>query len=375
MIIVNSNKEERYFNFDYWIEQKFSYEDIDCLQEAASLNNKEKNLLDELNRFYATNILERWYSLKEATYIINNFEFIGYTKIDEPQTNFSIDYVKNISNKIINLTENDTRLSKPKKKKFLKFDQMSYVNMTMINRIIEHRQRKESKIKNIQTRRDVFNISYSDIRNYVNKNNLIINTNSLINYIKINNSNQIKAIDMSILFTNKLSLIKSEIRTCRKDIEDLNSNNNIPRHEKVEMTKSKYVELLLKIKNYEIPILKFNEILTLFSEYESNYRKHNFYYTQIIQKKSAYLLSLFDWSRPQIKNKLIDIEPVAKNDTKLDSIVDWIYQGKINTHGAKTLIIKELNEAKKIYLEKLLLYEYVQLHTQLKRIVSLQNFI
>ncbi|MCH8651850.1 hypothetical protein [Staphylococcus lugdunensis] len=284
MIIVNSNKEERYFNFDYWIEQKFSYEDIDCLQEAASLNNKEKNLLDELNRFYATNILERWYSLKEATYIINNFEFIGYTKIDEPQTNFSIDYVKNISNKIINLTENDTRLSKPKKKKFLKFDQMSYVNMTMINRIIEHRQRKESKIKNIQTRRDVFNISYSDIRNYVNKNNLIINTNSLINYIKINNSNQIKAIDMSILFTNKLSLIKSEIRTCRKDIEDLNSNNNIPRHEKVEMTKSKYVELLLKIKNYEIPILKFNEILTLFSEYESNYRKHNFYYTQIIQK-------------------------------------------------------------------------------------------
>lgn len=59
MIIVNSNKEERYFNFDYWIEQKFSYEDIDCLQEAASLNNKEKNLLDELNRFYATNILER----------------------------------------------------------------------------------------------------------------------------------------------------------------------------------------------------------------------------------------------------------------------------------------------------------------------------
>ena len=192
----------------------------------------------------------------------------------------------------------------------------------------------------------MFNISYSDIRNYVNKNNLIINTNSLINYIKINNSNQIKAIDMSILFTNKLSLIKSEIRTCRKDIEDLNSNNNIPRHEKVEMTKSKYVELLLKIKNYEIPILKFNEILTLFSEYESNYRKHNFYYTQIIQK-SAYLLSLFDWSRPQIKNKLIDIEPVAKNDTKLDSIVDWIYQGKINTHGAKTLIIKELNEAKK----------------------------
>ncbi|MGN4158011.1 hypothetical protein [Staphylococcus capitis] len=100
MIIINS-KGINDLDFNYWLNNKLTDDNIDEILEGSDLSMEQEIFKDNYKKFLEIDGKEgRWYSLEEAAYIINGNYFLIYEK-DSKKRNVTTDYVKNKSNEVL----------------------------------------------------------------------------------------------------------------------------------------------------------------------------------------------------------------------------------------------------------------------------------
>lgn len=104
MIIVKNNK-EKIFDFNYWLEHKLTFYDIEKILNNESIDKEQQKFKIEYQKLQMIEEpKELWFSLKEAAYILNGYSFLNYAESDDKdERSFNIDYVKNKSNEILKM--------------------------------------------------------------------------------------------------------------------------------------------------------------------------------------------------------------------------------------------------------------------------------
>ncbi|MGC9631957.1 hypothetical protein ACO2FI_00165 [Staphylococcus epidermidis] len=76
-MIVISNKKIVDLDFSFWLNNQLTMEDVDYIMETSNLSEEQKNFKNNYKKLLDIDgKMEKWYSLEEATYIINgNFFF------------------------------------------------------------------------------------------------------------------------------------------------------------------------------------------------------------------------------------------------------------------------------------------------------------
>ncbi|WP_260852835.1 hypothetical protein [Staphylococcus epidermidis] len=94
MIIINNEKVID-LDFSFWLNNQLTMKDIYNILETSDLSEEQKNFKNNYKKFESIEgEQERWYSLEEATYIINGNSFLFYNE-GIKKRNVTLDFVKN----------------------------------------------------------------------------------------------------------------------------------------------------------------------------------------------------------------------------------------------------------------------------------------
>lgn len=387
MIIVKSNKEKN-FDFNYWLEHKLTFYDIDRILSNQSTDKEQQKFKMEYQKLQMIEEpKELWFSLKEAAYILNGNSFLNYAESDDKdKKNVNIDYVKNKSNEILKNVdillsdrksdslkqygtkglESYSQNVKPQKKKFTS-SKMKHVNTHMIDEMLRDNITKLEKLNSGNITIEEVLPTKEEIKKYINYNNCLKNNDRVIEYLNNISTNLGKALSDSSNFLNKISLLKTIVKEVRKDVQNIHSNFGIGIQAKYESIKNEYIKLLKmcqKISNDYVDILDIEYIFSTYADvniifngsddaniinisYINNEQHITKNFKNFLDKRKKQYLEGVDWSRHYIFKNLNKIEEnpttFLNGTMEIARISDWMYRNK--TKVTYQLIDQNFNDA------------------------------
>lgn len=384
MIIINNEKVID-LDFSFWLNNQLTMKDIYNILETSDLSEKQKNFKNNYKKFESIEgEQERWYSLEEATYIINGNSFLFYNE-GIKKRNVTLDFVKNKTNNILNDIKNGTNQNcneyhYPQKRKFPS-KKIKYVNASMIDEILRDYVTKPEKIEfgNLPSKELLPN--QDKIVNYIQGFKHIHNKKLIIDYLNQLSITMAQSLDDVRYFSNRLSKLKDNIQTSRKIAQNIHRNRDIDTKEKYDRLKAEYSNLLKRCIQFSNKYLDIIDIKNIFNIYDTRrivinmsdnvkiWDIPNINNEQIIKddlkkfvnlKKEQYLGDA-RWSKNKILEDLneIEVNPTTSlnGTTEMDIVTEWMYKNK--TKVAHDIINKELDNIYEL-LNGMLKYEYTQ---------------
>ncbi len=384
MIIINNEKVID-LDFSFWLNNQLTMKDIYNILETSDLSEEQKNFKNNYKKFESIEgEQERWYSLEEATYIINGNSFLFYNE-GIKKRNVTLDFVKNKTNNILNDIKNGTNQNcneyhYPQKRKFPS-KKIKYVNASMIDEILRDYVTKPEKIEfgNLPSKELLPN--QDKIVNYIQGFKHIHNKKLIIDYLNQLSITMAQSLDDVRYFSNRLSKLKDNIQTSRKIAQNIHRNRDIDTKEKYDRLKAEYSNLLKRCIQFSNKYLDIIDIKNIFNIYDTRrivinmsdnvkiWDIPNINNEQIIKddlkkfvnlKKEQYLGDA-RWSKNKILEDLneIEVNPTTSlnGTTEMDIVTEWMYKNK--TKVAHDIINKELDNIYEL-LNGMLKYEYTQ---------------
>lgn len=384
MIILKSNKEKN-FDFNYWLEHKLTFYDIDRILSNQSTDKEQQKFKMEYQKLQMIEEpKELWFSLKEAAYILNGNSFLNYAESDDKdKRNVNIDYVKNKSNEILKNVdillsdrkgdslkqygtkglESYSQNVKPQKKKFTS-SKMKHVNTHMIDEMLRDNITKLEKLNSGNITIEEVLPTKEEMKKYINYNNCLKNKDRVLEYLNNISTNLGKALSDSSNFLNKISFLKTIVKEVRKDVQNIHSNFGIGIQAKYESIKNEYIKLLKmcqKISNDYVDIeyifSTYADVNIIFNgsddaniiniSYINNEQHITKNFKNFLDKRKKQYLEGVDWSRHYIFKNLNKIEEnpttFLNGTMEIARISDWMYRNK--TKVTYQLIDKNFNDA------------------------------
>lgn len=384
MIIINNEKVID-LDFSFWLNNQLTMKDIYNILETSDLSEEQKSFKNNYKKFESIEgEQERWYSLEEATYIINGNYFLTYNE-DIKKRNVTLDFVKNKTNNILNNIKNGTNQNcneyhYPQKRKFPS-KKIKYVNESMIDEILRDDVTKPEKIEfgNLPSKELLPN--QDKIVNYIQGFKHIHNKKLIIDYLNQLSITMAQSLDDLRYFSNRLSRLKYNIQFSRKIAQNIHRNGDIDTKEKYDRLKAEYSNLLKRCIQFSNKYLDIIDIKNIFNIYDTRRIVINMSDNvkvwdipdinneQIIKddlkkfvnlKKEQYLGDA-RWSRNKILEDLneIEVNPTTSlnGTTEMDIVAEWMYKNK--TKVAHDIINRELNTIYEL-LNGMLKAEYTQ---------------
>ncbi|MDS3929984.1 hypothetical protein RJC24_11330 [Staphylococcus epidermidis] len=384
MIIINNEKVID-LDFSFWLNNQLTMKDIYNILETSDLSEEQKSFKNNYKKFESIEgEQERWYSLEEATYIINGNYFLTYNE-DIKKRNVTLDFVKNKTNNILNNIKNGTNQNcneyhYPQKRKFPS-KKIKYVNESMIDEILRDDVTKPEKIEfgNLPSKELLPN--QDKIVNYIQGFKHIHNKKLIIDYLNQLSITMAQSLDDLRYFSNRLSRLKDNIQFSRKIAQNIHRNGDIDTKEKYDRLKAEYSNLLKRCIQFSNKYLDIIDIKNIFNIYDTRRIVINMSDNvkvwdipdinneQIIKddlkkfvnlKKEQYLGDA-RWSRNKILEDLneIEVNPTTSlnGTTEMDIVAEWMYKNK--TKVAHDIINRELNTIYEL-LNGMLKAEYTQ---------------
>lgn len=407
MIIVKSNK-EKIFDFNYWLEHKLAFYDIEKILNNESIDKEQQKFKIEYQKLQMIEEpKELWFSLKEAAYILNGYSFLNYAESDDKdERNVNIDYVKNKSNEILKNVDillsdrkNDSIKQygtkglesyshnvKPQKKKFIS-SKMKHVNTCMIDEMLRDNTTKLEKLNSGNIAIEEVLPSKEEIKKYINYDNHLKNNDRVLEYLNNISTKLGKALFNSSNFLNKISFLKTMVKEVRKNVQNIHSDFSIDIQSKYESIKSEYIKLLKMCQEFSndyVDILDIEHIFNIYVDvriisndaddaniinisYINNEQHITKNFKNFVDTRKKQYLVEVDWSRHYIFKNLNKIEEhpttFLNGTMEIARISDWMYRNK--TKVAYQLINQNFNDAYDL-LQGMLKNEYSNLIRLLK---------
>ncbi|MCG1652523.1 hypothetical protein K4T66_07015 [Staphylococcus epidermidis] len=407
MIIVKNNK-EKIFDFNYWLEHKLTFYDIEKILNNESIDKEQQKFKIEYQKLQMIEEpKELWFSLKEAAYILNGYSFLNYAESDDKdERSFNIDYVKNKSNEILKNVDillsdrkNDSIKQygtkglesyshniKPQKKKFIS-SKMKHVNTRMIDEMLRDNTTKLEKLNSGNIAIEEVLPSKEEIKKYINYDNHLKNNDRVLEYLNNISTKLGKALFNSSNFLNKISFLKTMVKEVRKNVQNIHSDFSSDIQSKYESIKSEYIKLLKMCQEFSndyVDILDIEHIFNIYVDvriisndaddaniinisYINNEQHITKNFKNFVDTRKKQYLAEVDWSRHYIFKNLNKIEEhpttFLNGTMEIARISDWMYRNK--TKVAYQLINQNFNDAYDL-LQGMLKNEYSNLIRLLK---------
>ena len=407
MIIVKNNK-EKIFDFNYWLEHKLTFYDIEKILNNESIDKEQQKFKIEYQKLQMIEEpKELWFSLKEAAYILNGYSFLNYAESDDKdERSFNIDYVKNKSNEILKNVDillsdrkNDSIKQygtkglesyshnvKPQKKKFIS-SKMKHVNTRMIDEMLRDNTTKLEKLNSGNIAIEEVLPSKEEIKKYINYDNHLKNNDRVLEYLNNISTKLGKALFNSSNFLNKISFLKTMVKEVRKNVQNIHSDFSSDIQSKYESIKSEYIKLLKMCQEFSndyVDILDIEHIFNIYVDvriisndaddaniinisYINNEQPITKNFKNFVDTRKKQYLAEVDWSRHYIFKNLNKIEEhpttFLNGTMEIARISDWMYRNK--TKVAYQLINQNFNDAYDL-LQGMLKNEYSNLIRLLK---------